>query len=177
MKYKIKSNYNTSLLHFVDYMSMWNEHINNHNYAWFKKNFYINSTDKMYLEKYRKIRSRLGWEKESTLLIWAYNNFERNKNKKIKEIGIGKMATVMGRYYAMDRDSVWSRTKKAYDSMVLSRGNKARSFEEAIKLSYQKNVSDEFFEPTIILEKNKPVASIERGDGLIFFNFSIIVSN
>ncbi|HNV13014.1 MAG TPA: 2,3-bisphosphoglycerate-independent phosphoglycerate mutase [bacterium] len=95
----------------------------------------------------------------------------RDLNKKIKEIGVGKIATVMGRYYAMDRDSVWSRTKKAYDSMVLSRGNKAKSFEEAIKLSYQKNVSDEFFEPTIILEKNKPVASIERGDGLIFFNF------
>ncbi len=86
MKYVIKSNYNTSLLHFVDYMSMWNEHINNHNYVWFKKNFYINSRDKMYLEKYRKIRVRLGWEKESTLLIWAYNNFTRNKHKKIKEI-------------------------------------------------------------------------------------------
>lgn len=95
----------------------------------------------------------------------------RELNKKIKEMGVGKIATIMGRYYVMDRDAAWSRTKKAYECLILSKGNKAQNFEEAIKNSYQNNVSDEFFEPTVILEKDKPVASIEKGDALIFFNF------
>lgn len=92
-------------------------------------------------------------------------------NRKIKEIGVGEIATVMGRYYAMDRDSVWSRTKKAYNTLVYSKGEKYNNYREALKDSYQKDVSDEFFLPSVILKNGEPVANLKKDDALIFFNF------
>lgn len=90
---------------------------------------------------------------------------------KIKEIGVGRIATVMGRYYAMDRDSVWPRTKKAYNALVFSDGKRVKNFKEAIKKSYQSGISDEFFEPTIICDNNIPVATVKSRDAFVFFNF------
>ena len=92
--------------------------------------------------------------------------------KKAQEIGTGKIASVAGRFYAMDRDSRWDRVQKAYECMVQGKGLKAPSATQAIANSYQKNVTDEFIEPTCIVNKqNQPVATIENGDGVIFFNF------
>ena len=85
---------------------------------------------------------------------------------------VGTIATVNGRYYAMDRDNRWERIKLAYDAMVNGIGEKATSAVEAISLSYQNNVTDEFIKPTVILTKDhKPVATIMDGDAVICFNF------
>lgn len=91
--------------------------------------------------------------------------------KKIKEIGIGKISTVSGRYYAMDRDKRWERTKLAYDAMVIGEGKESKSAVEAIENSYNEKVWDEFVLPTVVKENNEPVATINDGDSIIFFNF------
>lgn len=89
----------------------------------------------------------------------------------LKELGTGKIATVTGRYYAMDRDKRWERVQLAYKALVLSEGEKACSSEEAIENSYHDNKTDEFVLPTVIYENGKPVAKISDGDSVIFFNF------
>lgn len=89
----------------------------------------------------------------------------------MKEINNGKIATLSGRYYAMDRDNRWERVQLAYDAMVLAKGETAGSAVEAIDRSYHDNKTDEFVLPTVILENGKPVANIKNGDSVIFFNF------
>ncbi|MBN1795789.1 MAG: 2,3-bisphosphoglycerate-independent phosphoglycerate mutase [Sedimentisphaerales bacterium] len=92
--------------------------------------------------------------------------------KKAAQIGTGKIATVMGRFYAMDRDSRWDRVQKAYECMRFGKGKKAKSAAEAIANSYAEDVTDEFIEPvSIVNEENEPIGKIEDGDGVIFFNF------
>lgn len=92
--------------------------------------------------------------------------------KKADEIGTGKIATIMGRFYAMDRDSRWDRVQKAYECLRSGKGLKAPSAQEAVRNSYAKDVTDEFIEPTCIVNKNNdPLATIEDGDGVVFFNF------
>ncbi len=91
---------------------------------------------------------------------------------KAGEIGVGKIASVMGRFYAMDRDSRWERVQKAYDCMRVGKGLKAKTAAEAIANSYAKQVTDEFIEPTAIVnEDNEPIGTIADGDGVVFFNF------
>ena len=90
---------------------------------------------------------------------------------KLKEIGAGKIATVMGRYYAMDRDNRWDRVSKAYEAMVLSRGNTDTDAAEAMRKSYEAGVTDEFVIPTVILEGDQPVGAVKPHDSIIFFNF------
>lgn len=85
---------------------------------------------------------------------------------------VGKIATVSGRYYAMDRDNRWERVKLAYDAMVKGIGQKAKTAEEAIVSSYGQNITDEFILPTIITNENgAPTATIQDGDAAICFNF------
>jgi 2,3-bisphosphoglycerate-independent phosphoglycerate mutase len=91
--------------------------------------------------------------------------------EKMKQLGIGKIATVMGRYYGMDRDNRFERVKKAYDAMVYGQGVTAQSAEQAMQQSYDKKEFDEFVMPTVVLENAEPVAKIEKGDSCIFFNF------
>lgn len=97
--------------------------------------------------------------------------FVRALKRKMKEIGIGKISTVCGRFYAMDRDNRWERIEKAYDMLVLSKGERATDAEAALEASYGKGVCDEFVLPTVITENDKPVAAIEDGDVVIFFNY------
>ena len=89
----------------------------------------------------------------------------------MKEVGVGKIASVSGRYYAMDRDKRWERVKKSYDMLVNGIGNKATSAISAIESSYQKEIFDEFVEPTLICNGEEPIATIEKNDSVIFFNF------
>lgn len=91
--------------------------------------------------------------------------------QKMKEIGVGKIASLSGRYYAMDRDNRWDRTAKAYNTMVKGEGLQATDAIEAIKASYQKEVYDEEFEPTVVVENGQPVATVKENDVVIFFNF------
>ncbi|HUT30575.1 MAG TPA: 2,3-bisphosphoglycerate-independent phosphoglycerate mutase [Sedimentisphaerales bacterium] len=92
--------------------------------------------------------------------------------KKALEIGTGKIASVMGRFYAMDRDSRWDRVQKAYECITAGKGNKAASASEAVAKSYESSVTDEFIEPTCIVNgNNEPIGTVGHGDGVIFFNF------
>ena len=91
--------------------------------------------------------------------------------EKMKEKGVGKIATISGRFYAMDRDKRWERVQKAYDAIVNGVGETFTSAVQAIESSYQKEVFDEFVVPTIITNGDKPIATIEDGDSVIFFNF------
>lgn len=86
---------------------------------------------------------------------------------KMNEIGVGTIATVMGRYYAMDRDNRWERVEKAYAAMVYGEGNKAQDAVQAVKDSYANEVTDEFVIPTVCAEN----ATIKANDSVIFFNF------
>ena len=91
--------------------------------------------------------------------------------EKMKEKGVGKIASISGRFYAMDRDKRWNRVQKAYDAIVNGEGIKATSAISAIEGSYQKEVFDEFVEPTVICQNNEPIATIQDNDSVIFFNF------
>ncbi len=87
------------------------------------------------------------------------------------EEGIGKIATLSGRFYAMDRAKNWKRLTLAYDAIVFARGEKANSAEEAIEKAYAAGLTDEYLLPTIILENSVPVAQIKKDDAIIFYNF------
>jgi 2,3-bisphosphoglycerate-independent phosphoglycerate mutase len=85
---------------------------------------------------------------------------------------VGKIATINGRYYAMDRDNRWERIKLAYDAMVKGEGQKSFTATEAITQSYQENITDEFIRPTVITtEEGAPITTIQDGDAVICFNF------
>ncbi|MGG4454626.1 2,3-bisphosphoglycerate-independent phosphoglycerate mutase [Brevibacillus porteri] len=91
---------------------------------------------------------------------------------KIAEIGVGRIATVQGRYYAMDRDKRWERVEKAYRAMVYADAPAYRDPVQAVKESYEKSIMDEFVMPTVILdEAGKPVTTVQSGDSIIFYNF------
>ena len=90
---------------------------------------------------------------------------------KTKEIGVGKVASLSGRYYAMDRDNRWDRVELAYKSLVTGEGVQAEDPVAAIQESYDKEVYDEFILPTVIVENGKPVSLVKANDSVIFFNF------
>ncbi len=90
---------------------------------------------------------------------------------KLKEIGCGKIATVMGRFYAMDRDNRFERVERAYAALTYGEGFTASSGPEAMQLSYDRGDTDEFVQPTVVLTDGKPTATIGANDSVIFFNF------
>ncbi|RJG26519.1 2,3-bisphosphoglycerate-independent phosphoglycerate mutase [Paenibacillus thiaminolyticus] len=91
---------------------------------------------------------------------------------KIDELGVGRIATVQGRYYAMDRDKRWERTEKSYRAMVYGDGPRYRDPLQAVKESYEQSVFDEFVMPTVIVdENNEPVGLVRDNDAVVFSNF------
>ena len=90
---------------------------------------------------------------------------------KIKEIGVGQIASIEGRYYAMDRDNRWDRVEKAYAALVYGEGNEAADAVEAIQASYDNDKTDEFVIPTVIKKDGQPVGTVKANDSVIFFNF------
>ena len=90
---------------------------------------------------------------------------------KMREKGIGKIASISGRFFSMDRDKRWERVQKCYNALVNGEGVKSGSAISAIENSYQKEVFDEFIEPTVIANNDTPLATIENNDSVIFFNF------
>ena len=98
--------------------------------------------------------------------------YVRALQSKITEIGAGEIATLCGRYYAMDRDKRWERTRRAYDLLVNAEGARERDALAALRRSYERGVTDEFVEPVCLArEDGSPVAKIEDGDSCVFFNF------
>ncbi len=98
-------------------------------------------------------------------------DFVKKLYEATKEIGCGEIATVMGRYYAMDRDNRWERVKLAYDAMVKGEGNKCDCAAKAIEESYKAGKTDEFVVPTVITKDGMPTGTISAKDSVIFFNF------
>lgn len=90
---------------------------------------------------------------------------------KMKELGVGEIATLSGRYYAMDRDNRWDREEKAYSALVYGEGHTADSAVEAMQKSYDEGATDEFVVPTVIQKNGQPVAKIQAHDSIIFYNF------
>ena len=97
--------------------------------------------------------------------------FVQELTDKMKALGVGKVATVIGRYYAMDRDNRWDRVEQAYNAMAKGIGNTAASGVEAIADSYAAGKTDEFVLPTVVVKEGRPVATVKNNDSMIFFNF------
>lgn len=91
--------------------------------------------------------------------------------EKMKEIGVGEVASVMGRYYAMDRDNRWDRVELAYNAMVKGEGVTCDCAVQAVQNSYDDDKTDEFVMPTVITKDGVPVATVKDNDSVIFFNF------
>lgn len=91
--------------------------------------------------------------------------------EKTKEIGVGEIATISGRYYAMDRDKRWERTELAYNAMALGIGEASTGPIESIDKSYSEGITDEFVVPKVIMANDSPVATVNNKDSIIFFNF------
>ena len=91
--------------------------------------------------------------------------------EKMKEMGVGEVASIMGRYYAMDRDNRWERVIQAYRALTKGEGNEATSASAGIQASYDEEVTDEFVKPMVVVKEGQPVATIQEGDSVIFFNF------
>ena len=98
-------------------------------------------------------------------------DFVAQLEEKMAEIGVGKVASLAGRYYAMDRDNNWDRVEQAYRSLTTGEGKQAESAVAAMKASYAENVTDEFVVPTVITENGKPLSVVKENDSVIFFNF------
>ena len=92
--------------------------------------------------------------------------------KKMRELGIGKIASVTGRYWAMDRDKRWERVNRAFGAMVLGNGEKFQSAAAAVKGAYEKKISDEFIEPSTIVDaRNEPIGLIREDDSIMMYNY------
>lgn len=98
-------------------------------------------------------------------------NLLQKVDHKIQNSGVGRIASISGRYYAMDRDGLWERTKKAYELMVNGHGEIAKTAQLGISASYSKAISDEFIEPTLIVPEGKDPIMVADNDAVIFFNF------
>ena len=97
--------------------------------------------------------------------------FLRDLQAEMDKLAFGEIASVCGRYYAMDRDNRWERVAKAYDMLTLGNGIHAENAAEAAEASYKNEVTDEFILPTNVVRGGRPVALVEEGDSIIFFNF------
>lgn len=90
----------------------------------------------------------------------------------MKSIGLGRFATISGRFYAMDRDNRWDRVEKAYSALVCGEGNPAPNWAAAMESSYEARITDEFVEPVVIVDsQGEPIATVNDNDSIIFFNF------
>ena len=90
---------------------------------------------------------------------------------KLKEIGVGEIASIQGRYFGMDRDNIWERVELGYNAIALGEGVEETDPVQAVENSYQNNVTDEFMKPTVIMKDGKPVTTVQPGDSIVFFNF------
>ncbi len=98
-------------------------------------------------------------------------DYIRKLQAEMKKIGAGKIASVCGRYYAMDRDNNWDRVEKAYDMLTLGTGDATENPAKAVENSYAAGVTDEFITPVKVYENGKPLGLLEKGDSVICFNF------
>lgn len=98
-------------------------------------------------------------------------DFVAQLEEKMQELGVGEVATVTGRYYAMDRDNNYDRVEKAFRALTKGEGLQAASAQEGIQASYDRGETDEFVKPTVVMKDGAPTALIQDGDSVIFYNF------
>ncbi|MGI6278596.1 MAG: 2,3-bisphosphoglycerate-independent phosphoglycerate mutase [Patescibacteria group bacterium] len=123
-------------------------------------------------EKVKKVYLHLFTDGRDSPPKSALTFLEQVENQ-MASLEVGEIASIMGRFWAMDRDNRWERTQKAYQAIVEGQGISAPSAKEAIKQAYQRQETDEFIKPTIINGPNQTSKTIKDGDGVIFFNFRI----
>lgn len=99
--------------------------------------------------------------------------YVRQIEDEINRVGVGTIASITGRYFAMDRDRRWERTEKTYLALTEGKGHTANSPTEAVLSAYEKGITDEFIEPTLVVRGQGPISLIRNGDGVIFFNYRI----
>jgi 2,3-bisphosphoglycerate-independent phosphoglycerate mutase len=97
--------------------------------------------------------------------------YVRQLEAKIKEIGVGQIASVQGRFWGMDRDNIWARVERGYNAIAMGEGIAAESGEQAVLQSYANKETDEFVQPTVVIRDGQPVGIVQAGDSVIFFNF------
>ncbi|HSR89453.1 MAG TPA: 2,3-bisphosphoglycerate-independent phosphoglycerate mutase [Candidatus Udaeobacter sp.] len=141
--------------------------LSNHNSAHSCPEHLFALLDLFHQEKIRKVYLHLFTDGRDSGQFQAHKHF-RLLQKFFH--GNERIATVMGRFYGMDRNKNWDRTKKAYEAMVLGKGCAATSVEDALRNSYDNGDTDEFTCPTVIVENNRPVATIKDNDAIFFFN-------
>ena len=99
-------------------------------------------------------------------------DYLKSLENKMKEIGVGKITTLSGRYYAMDRDNRWERIKLAYDAIVNGKGNTFKTVQKAVETSYEAQEFDEFVKPIVIIDdEQNPISTISDNDSVVYFNF------
>lgn len=98
-------------------------------------------------------------------------DFVKRLQNFLQEENFGQIATVMGRFYAMDRDNRWERVQKAYEALTLGKGDLIEDAVEALNASYNEGVTDEFVTPKVVIKDGKPIATVENRDSIIFYNF------
>ena len=99
-------------------------------------------------------------------------DYVKQLEEKMKELGVGKIATISGRYYAMDRDNRWERVKLAYDAMAFGKGQDFKIAQKAIETSYESQEFDEFVKPVVLTDsEDNPLATVNDNDSIIYFNF------
>lgn len=99
-------------------------------------------------------------------------NYIHQLQNRMEQLGVGRIASLSGRYYAMDRDKRWERVERAFGAMVLGNGIKCESPATAVRASYDKGVTDEFIEPvTIVDERDEPIGLIREGDSIVMYNY------
>ena len=99
-------------------------------------------------------------------------DYVKKLEEKMKEIGVGKIATLSGRYYAMDRDNRWERVKLAYDAIAFGKGQEFKIAQKAIETSYESQEFDEFVKPVVLTNsEDEPIATVGDNDSIIYFNF------
>lgn len=98
-------------------------------------------------------------------------DFVEQLEKFMERERFGKIASVMGRFYAMDRDNRWERVEKAYNALTMGEGETCENAVAAVKASYEEGITDEFVVPKVVVENGKPVATVDEGDSIIFYNF------
>lgn len=153
---------NNSALHFMGLLGKGGIHSNvDHLYALIElaKN---NKIDKLFMHIFTD-----GRDSSPTSGIDSIKELE----KKIEEYEIGQIASVSGRYFAMDRNNNWDRTQKAYEAIVDGKGEMITNAVDYLQKSYSKEIFDEYIEPAIITDSNGPIGKIKEGDSVIFFNF------
>lgn len=151
-----------SALHLMGLLSSGGVHSHNEHLYGLLKMAKMNGIEKVYIHAFLD-----GRDTPPT----SGKGFLEELQAKIKEIGVGKIATLSGRYYAMDRDNRWERIEHAYNAMVMGKGDSTSDVISYMENSYSKEVNDEFVIPTVVTENDMPVATIKENDSVIFFNY------